>query len=103
MFASGDLQTWLIVDKSEIIGDTGDMFYSGQDISIVASSISCEPYTAVWYRRDGEAADPWVSVRNHGDSEGELMVYGQASSTEHNTALQTSGGMNVYIRKMGSK
>ena len=91
------------MDKSEIIGETGDKFYSGQDIPIIASSISCEPYTAVWYRRDGVAPDPWVTVRDHGNSEGELMVYGQASSSEHNTALQTSGGMNVYIRKMGTK
>ena len=103
MFASADLKTWLIVDKSEIIGETGDKFYSGEDIPIIASSISCEPYTAVWYRRDGVAPDPWVSVRDQGDSDGELMVYGQASSSEHNTALQTSGGMDVYIRKMGTK
>jgi hypothetical protein len=103
LFASGDKKTWLIVEKSEIIGDTGDKFYSGQAIPIIASSISCEPYTAVWHRREGMAADPWVSVRDHGDSDGQLMVYGQASSSGHNTALQTSGGMNVFIRKMGTK
>jgi hypothetical protein len=103
LFSSGDQKTWLIVDKSEIIGDTGDKFYTREDIPIIASSVSCEPYSALWYSREGKAADPWVSVRDHRDSDGELMVYGEASSSGHNTALQTSRGMNVYIRKMGTK
>ena len=90
----------MIVDKSEIIGDTGDKFYSAEAIPVITSSTSCDPYTAAWYRRDGSATDPWVSVRDHGAAEGELMVYGQASSAEHDTALQTSGGMDVWIRKL---
>ena len=101
LLASGDLQHWLIVEKSEIIGDTGDKLYSGQAIPIIASSISCDPYSSIWYRRSGSPEDPWVSVRNHNDPAGELMLYGQSGSAGHNTALQNSGGMDVFIRKLG--
>ena len=90
---------WLIVDKSEVIGDSGDKFYSAGAITVAASSVSCEAYTAVWYRRSGVAEDPWVSVRDHRAQEGELMVYGQSSSSAHTSTLETSGGMGVYIRK----
>ena len=95
-----DLQHWLIVSKSEIIGEAGDKHYSGQAIPIVASSISCDPYSAVWYRRNGVPEDPWVSIRNHGDPAGELMVYGQGGRGSHSTILEDSGGMDVYIRKL---
>ena len=91
-------ETWLIVDRSEVIGDTGDKFYSAGAITVAASSVSCDAYAAVWYRRSGSKEDPWVSVRDHNSREGELMVYGQSSSSGHTTALQASGGMGVYIR-----
>ena len=102
MFMSGNLEHWLIVDKSEIIGDAGDKYYSNQAIPVLISSISCDRYTSVWYRRSGSigATDPWVSVRNHGDGAGELMVYGGNSVSEHNTILTSTGGMNVYIRNV---
>ena len=54
MFASGNLDYWLIVDKLEIIGADGDKFYTAQPITVLISSISCDSYTAVWYRRVGE-------------------------------------------------
>ena len=44
--------------------------------------------------------DPWVSVRNHGDAGGELMVYGGDGSNEHRTILENSGGMDVFIRNV---
>ena len=98
MFASGDLNHWLIVDKLEIIGADGDKFYTAHPIPVIISSISCDSYTAVWYRRAGERTDPWVSIKNHGP--GELMVYGGNSVAEHNDILPSAGGMDVYIRNV---
>ena len=98
MFASGDLNYWLIVDKLEIIGADGGKFYTAQPIPVIISSISCDSYTAVWYRRAGERTDPWVSIKNHGP--GELMVYGGNSVAEHNDILPSAGGMDVYIRNV---
>ena len=98
MFASGDLAHWLIVSKLESIGSAGDKFYTGQAIPVIISSTSCTSYTAVWYRRQGEAGDPWVSIKNHGA--GEMMLYGGNSVAEHNDILTNSGGMDVYIRNV---
>ena len=100
MFASGNLAHWLIVDKLEIIGAGGERFYTGQPITVSISSVSCDSYAAVWYRRAGEKTDPWVSVRDHGDAAGQMMVYGGNSAAEHNTILSNSGGMDVYIRNV---
>ena len=88
--------------KSDIIGPTGDSYYSNQDIPVIASSISCQPYSAKWYRRTSEDSDPWVSVRHHGDAAGELMVYGGGGNSEHATILASSGGMQVFIRNVPS-
>ena len=100
MFASGDLSHWLIVDKDEIIGKTGEKYYANAGVRVVISSISCNSYVAAWYRRSGELADPWVSIRSHGDPNGQLMVYGGNSAPHHNAILSNSGGMNVYIRNV---
>ena len=45
MFASFGLQHFLIADKSEIIGDDGNKYYSPGNIPIIASSIQCDPYS----------------------------------------------------------
>ena len=98
MFASGSLEHWLIVDKLELLGPGGDKFYTAHPITVLISSVSCESYTAVWYRRAGESTDPWVSINNHGL--GEMMVYGGNGVAEHNDILTNSGGMDVYIRNV---
>ena len=101
LIGSGDLRHWLIVKKAEIIGESGDRWYSKHGIPILASSLSCQPYSAQWYRRQGDHKDPWVSVRDHGHAEGELMVYGGDANSEHSTILTNSGGMSVWIRNVG--
>jgi len=97
LFASGDFKNWAIIRKSDLIGDDGEKWYSNTNIDIQLSSKSCLPYKAQMYRRKGNKEDPWVSLRDHGTSR--TMVYGSASSKSHNDLLQTTGGMNVYIRK----
>ena len=44
MFATGDLQHWMIVEKDELIGSSGTKYYSNQPIRILASSEQCDPY-----------------------------------------------------------
>ena len=45
MFASSGLHFFLIADKSEIIGNDGNKYYSPGTIPIIASSIRCNPYS----------------------------------------------------------
>ena len=102
LLASENFAYFLIVDKDEINGADGQKYYGPQSIPIVASSLNCEPYSANWYRRNGFREDPWVSIRNHGDGAGQLMIYGGDNKEEHNEVLKRNGGMNVYIRKKPS-
>jgi len=97
LFASGDFKNWAIIRKSDLVGEDGEKYYSNVDIDIQLSSVSCQPYKAKMYRRKGNHEDPWVSIRDHGTAR--TMVYGSASAKKHIDLLQTTGGMNVYIRK----
>ena len=81
-----------------MIGGDGERYYGPGAINVIASSVSCEPYAANWYRRPGMAEDPWISIRSHGDPNGHLMVYGGSSNVHHTELLKTSG-MGVYIRR----
>ena len=102
LLASENFAYFLIVDKTEINGNDGQKYYGPQSIPIVASSLNCDPYSANWYRRHGFREDPWVSIRNHGDGAGQLMIYGGDNKEEHNEVLKRNGGMNVFIRKKPS-
>ena len=52
---------------------------------------------AKMHNRENVPEDPWVSIRDHGERNNE-MVYGENASPDHNQILNTSeGGMDVYI------
>ena len=51
MFATGDFQHWMIVEKDELIGSSGTKYYSNQPIKILASSEQCDPYYCKYLRR----------------------------------------------------
>lgn len=53
---------------------------------------------AKMYRRDGNPEDPWISLRDHADPTGPLMMYGGNSDITKTDILEISGGMRVYIR-----
>ena len=91
---------WLVVNKEDIIGESGEKFYSNKLVRIVGSSVSGESYTARWYRRKGVLEDPWVSLRDHNDP-AKVMLYGGKSSGGHVDTLMNNGGSNVFIRKFG--
>ena len=99
MFSTGNCKDWLIVNKDDIIGPDGEKYYSNGLISIVTSSISGDPYSARWYRRKSTLEDPWVSVRNHTDPAGNIMLHGQNNARGHAKILNSNGGASVFIRK----
>ena len=54
--------------------------------------------SAKMYRRNGNLEDPWISLRDHADPAGPLMMYGGNSDVTKTDILEISGGMRVYIR-----
>ena len=99
MFSTGNCKHWLIVSKDDIIGLDGKKYYRNGLISIVASSSSGEPYSAKWYRRKPYLADPLVSVRDHHDPAGNVLLYAGQKLMAHLEILRWNGGASVFIRK----
>ena len=92
LFSTGDFKHWLIVRKTDLIGDDGEKWYSNEDVEIQASSISCVPYKAKMYRRVGQVEDPWVSFQDHHQIPSTSMVYGGNSAQGHDFLLEKSHG-----------
>eukprot|EP01084_Bolivina_argentea_P178991 309325_1 len=69
LFITGDCSTWLIASKDAVNGG----FYGDPNPeyrTICASSESTEPYQALWYNRQFDGADPWISTIDHSDAIG---------------------------------
>jgi hypothetical protein len=62
LFATGDCAKWLVSTKDSAIGG----YYANSPRPIIASSSSSSSYSARWYRRQGNAEDPWISINDHG-------------------------------------
>jgi len=65
----------LVAEKDQVLG-----WYDNEDREILRSSISTEPYTAKWYRRENNPEDPWISLNDHWD---ELVVIAFDHSDDH--------------------
>ena len=93
-FGTLNLQYWLYTTKNSAIGAN----YSGTTRSILKSSFSSTPYTAIWYNRTGQDADvdPWISIQNHPTQ----MVYGETGlySNSYLDLISLDGGMAVWVR-----
>ena len=91
-----------IRDRDETLGTFQG--YSGQNRDIKMSSISSDPYQALWYNRESVAEDPWISLTDHSLAieEGNI-IYGEADfdHATHTSILRLHNGANVYIRKKG--
>lgn len=101
LFISGDQKKWLIADKDQVMG-----YYSNADRNIYKSSIAPKGGKAKWYRRQGNAEDPWISLTDHHDAKnGDNIIYGEASfAAKHaELLLKKHWGANVYIRKQIAK
>ena len=109
LFITGDHQKWVIASVEAVLGardeNSGEFQgYSGQNRDIKMSSISSEPYQALWYNRKSVAEDPWISLTDHSLAveEGNI-IYGEAdfNLASHTSILLLHNGANVYIRKKG--
>jgi hypothetical protein len=95
-FGTLNLQYWMRITKTAAIGAT----YDGANRSIISSSFSSAPYTALQYYRAGNPEDPWMSIKDHGSGGAAAqIVYGE-NSTIANTPLliPVDGGMGVWVR-----
>ena len=100
LFATGDLQKWLIADKDVVTGS----YYANEPRLIIKSSSNPTSYRARWYRRLGASEDPWVSLTDHGQAIGEgNILYGENhfGSGHANNVLPKHEGANVFIRYSG--
>jgi hypothetical protein len=95
-FGTLNLQYWMRITKTAAIGAT----YDGANRSIISSSFSSTPYTALQYYRAGNPEDPWMSIRDHGTGGAAAqIVYGENSSTANTPLLiPVDGGMGVWVR-----
>ena len=109
LFITGDQQKWVIASVEAVLGardETSGNFlgYSGQNRDIKMSSISPDPYQALWYNRISVAEDPWISLTDHSLAveEGNI-IYGEAefNLASHTSILRLHNGANVYIRRKG--
>ena len=89
LFASGDLSVWLIATVDAVIGSN----YGAEAREIITSSISTEPYEAMWWNWLSYEEDPVVSVRDIGEGARSLYVYIEDS---YNSFLPSSGA-DVYV------
>jgi hypothetical protein len=101
MFTTGDCKVWLVTTKDAIGGRFNGQWYENQQRRILKSSTSANPYTAAWFNRANQPIDPWISLIDHvpATSTG-MIVYGEASCSDHNKVLQDRNGANVLIRKV---
>ena len=96
VFGTLNLQYWMQITKTEAIGTN----YSGIARSIIKSSYSSTPYSAIQYNRSGVPEDPWFSIKDHlTGTSADQIVYGENSYAGLQTALvSVDGGMGVWVR-----
>lgn len=95
LFATGDLQVWMVMEKDEVLD-----WYANQQRSIEASSSNANEHSAAMYRRQGSLEDPWISLEDHGPaiSSGKI-IYGENNfGGNHAQILSAHQGADVYIR-----
>lgn len=101
LFATGDLQKWLIAERTQIQRPPVSREFVG---TIVRSSLSPTNSTAKWWHRAAitNPEDPWVSLVDHEEAvvSGDIL-YGENSygGQQANATLPVHNGANVYIRK----
>jgi hypothetical protein len=90
-FGTLNLQYWMYITKTAAIGAN----YSGVVRSIIRSSFSATPYTAIQYNRPtGFPEDPWLSIQNYPIQ----TVYGENSINVNNGLISSDRGMCVWVR-----
>ena len=107
LFITGDRLKWLVASVDAVLGErdvnSGNFQgYANENREIKMSSTSSAPYQALWYNRESDMEDPWISLSDHSLAidEGNI-IYGEASFNRaaHTKILPLHNGANVYIRK----
>lgn len=83
LFATSDCEKWLVSEKEQVLG-----WYANEDREIVKSSTSEEAYTAKWYRREGSAEDPWISLSDHHDELQRVAFVGDNDNDAYENILE---------------
>eukprot|EP01041_Mallomonas_annulata_P004902 gene4902-9776_t len=91
LFATGDMQKWLIATKEAVSAD--GVPYSNEPRDIISSSYNSSPYRAKWYNRQRTfSCDPQITLYNHHEND---KVGGEEGT-------DSGGGGNVLIKNNGA-
>ena len=109
LFASGDIQDWLItrpsalrLDHRGISSALPEYANALQDVQIAASD-GISPVTASyrWFFRNANAEDPWVSIGDHPltATSTSIMLYGESGLSIFTDRGKQRSGTNVFVRR----
>ena len=99
MFSSGNCSRWIIVDKTELIGPMGELYYWPYHKTMLRSWDKTNSSVALWWRRWRTWEDPWVSRFDHSGGDEDVVLYGANSHGGHIDIVKNYGGADVFIRK----
>jgi hypothetical protein len=108
LFATGDNTNWLVTPKESFYNPWCERCDDTNcSINITASSCSAQPFIAQWCMRHQYAADPWVTLGNHGGGCGyayaQNTLYGEGGYNDpnyHQSLKNNHQGANVFIRRV---
>jgi len=96
LFAFGNCDKWLIADADVVLDDAWD--YAQR--SIYKSSRFYYRYTAGWYKRSRQKADPQISLEDHAVSRPlKDVLYVESSWVAKDFGGNYHNGASVYIRR----
>jgi len=95
MFATGDCKKWLIAPRTSVIG-----WYSNGRRDVLKSSISSGPHKIRWYRRQRQAHDPLIGLRDYHSAvrTADILYASNRIGGSLTRSLRAHYGANVYIR-----
>ena len=93
MFSTRNMQYWMHILKSNILGN-----YSDQPIDVISSSINPNNHTVPQqYNRSGVNVDPIITLTGY-NANPRIKLYLESSNGSVDTTLTDNGGMCVFVR-----
>eukprot|EP00301_Raphidiophrys_heterophryoidea_P001448 c10698_g1_i2.p1 GENE.c10698_g1_i2~~c10698_g1_i2.p1 ORF type:complete len:262 (+),score=71.24 c10698_g1_i2:376-1161(+) len=95
LFATGDMQSWVIVSKKDVLTTK----LGSSPVTLIQSSVSSKPTIVTWYNRPNNAQDPTVGTTNVqlAIATGDIVYMG--GGAPDSKVLANHAGANVFIRK----
>jgi len=99
LFATGDMQKWLIASQSSVSGT-----YSNEPRSVVRSSTNLNTYDVAWSSRPSYQQEPWISLIDYQSARmSGNILYGEAGyfsvPSNGSNVLMEHNGANVFCLK----